>query len=754
MDHISVDAVALWRHIQGHEKELLHKRKFLMGLEDVDSTDHMGRFYAGKVSMMPESILRKDDVFYEEARSFVEKSFLQAFDSEARQHPIDDDHLCEMLNMSKYILLLLDDLSNEGMCLLAKIVTRGLVVFDKTRPRMKRVIKDSLKELHSNRLNCNVLGQMQDELFQLLKDPKNFQQNYGKHTKITRKSLQAFDSEARQHSTADDDHLCEMHNMSKYILLVLDDLSNKGMCLLAKILTRGLVVFNKTRPRMKRVIKDSLQELHNNWSDCNVLGQMQDEIFLLLNNPKNFHQNYGKHTKVTRKSLHNALNKVKLESFPIKALYAMYRTLKGTQGVMLQSRPCRSGWSKDRLCEQVQMLWVKMIDQHDESHMLQDSLVKAMAIPGLYSKIASNSQYLSLAKFVHVSPEKEALQNEIVKAIKSLSQIKLKKEELKNLQLLLDPESKVDVYGGKKVIKSMLTDCLFECSYMDAVPPSLIDVLSLINKKSCNIHRFSLKDVIDEEVEYILIVSAHTKQLVWDCVPFDKLEQNFVEAYMEDLEESDDGDIFDDDDPQTQTNSLDEVQIRFNESITGDSGSPCSSSATYTCKDNLGSCDDIVSSPSVRAASFSGKDECMGIKIHGDEFRSTVVGDGSFSFVPPMLHSNSDMTGGLYLPNPMSKYLNNHYVAIQEMCDQASLVAYQVIGQVLMDFGQSEALGLNSESKSYLRHDFARTEHFQESDVGSNDIDASDPIIVRAVQKVIPSFSKSQLEMVKKFMKS
>ncbi|CAO2832497.1 unnamed protein product [Amaranthus hypochondriacus] len=395
-----------------------------------------------------------------------------------------------------------------------------------------------------------------------------------------------------------------------------------------------------------------------------------------------------------------------------------------------------------------------MIDQHDESHMLQVSLVKAMAIPCLYSKIASNSQYLSLAKFVHVSPEKEALQKEIVKAIKSLSQIKLTKEELKNLQLLLDPESKVDVYGGKKVIKSMLTDCLSECSYMDVVPPPLIDALSLINKKSCNIHRFSLKEFIDEEVEYILIVSAHTKQLVWDCVPVDKLEQDFVEAYMEDFEESDDGDIFDDDDPQPQTNSLDEVQIRFNESITGDSGSPCSTSTTSTCKDNLGRCDDIVSSPSVRGASFSGKDECMGIKIHGDEFRSTVVGEGSSSFVPPMLHSNSDMTGGLDLPNPMSQYQNNHYVAIQEMCDQASLVAYQVIGQVLMDFGQSEALGLNSESKSYLRHDFARTEHFQESGVGSNDIDASDPIIVRAVQKVIPSFSKSQLEMVKKFMKS
>ncbi|KAL2509143.1 uncharacterized protein Fot_32790 [Forsythia ovata] len=47
-----------------------------------------------------------------------------------------------------------------------------------------------------------------------------------------------------------------------------------------------------------------------------------------------------------------------------------------------------------------------------------------------------------------------------------------------------------------------------------------------------------MKEEIENEVEYILTVSAQTKQIVWDLFSEHRLDQDFPDAYMEDLEES------------------------------------------------------------------------------------------------------------------------------------------------------------------------------------------------------------------------
>lgn len=621
-----------------------------MGLSDVDSFEHDMRSRGVKVSILPESLLRKDDVFYEDVKNVVEKGFQAC---KARQNTIDDvEELCEVNNISRFILTLLDDLSNNGLWSLAKIVTRGSISFDKTHPKMKRVIKNSLQEICSNCLDSNTQCQMQNQLSQLLKNPKNF---------------------------------------------------------------------------------------------C---------------------RNHGKYIKKTRKSFFCALEKVDLRSIPVRILYAMHRKLKGTQDFMPQLCPRESGWNKDRLILRVIKLCKKMINQRDETDKLQYPLVKAMAVPSLYSKIASNYQDLSLANFVNLPPEVEALQDEIVKAIWTLDQT-FKKEELKNLQLLLDPESKVDANSLRKAIRTMLIDCLFGCSDMEAVPNSLLQALSLINKKSCKSHRFSSKDVIEEEVECILDVGAHIKQLVWDSVPIDELDQDFADAYMEELEESDDGDIFDDDDQKLHMNILDEVQIRFNDfgeevASTGDADHANISSATSTYKDNVGNSDES-------SASFTDRDTCRDTGISGGEMQFIGAGDGPPPLVSSMLQEYGEMIGSQNPPdktsvdsmnlsedclkqNSTSEHLRNRYVAIQQVCDQASLVAYQLVGYVLAEVGQMEALDLTLDNELYLRSEFSRSENFQVSD--SKDKGTSGSIIVQSVHEVIPSFPSSQLELVKKFMSS
>ncbi|KAL2921551.1 DNA-directed RNA polymerase subunit beta [Bienertia sinuspersici] len=562
------------------------------------------------------------------------------------------------------------------------------------------------------------------------------------------KGFRAWDVEAEQ-TIVDEEEFCDVYNIPRFILALLDDLSNNGLCCLTKIVTRGSVSFSKTRPQMKKVIKNSLQEICRNQLDSNCQDQMQNQLTELLRNPNNFCQNHRKYIKLTRKSLLHALEKVNLQPIPVRILSAMHRKLRGTKDYKPQLASCHSCWSKNRLIPRVINMCKEMIYQHDESDKLQYPLVKAMAVPSLYSRIASNYQDLSMAKFVQLPPEVEALQNELVKAIQTLEK-RFKTRDLKKLQLLLDPVSKVGTNDLRKAIRAMLIDYLISCNDMEAVPDSLLKALSCINKNSCKTIRTFPKEVIEEDVEHILDVGAEIKQLVWDSLSLGQLDQDFADAYMEELEESDDGDIFDDDDQQLHTHFLDEVQIRFNDfseevASTGDADHAEFSSATSRNKDT----DVSASCSSFRAATFTDQDGCRDTEISEGEMHANVGGDDLPPLVSPMLLGNGETMGTQDPPNNTLVDMNlpkicskqnqvNRYVAVQEVCDQASLVAYQLIGHILAEFGQIKALGLNLDNESYLRSAYPRSENFQDSN--SMDRDLSGSVIVQAVHEVIPSF--------------
>ncbi|KAJ1418444.1 hypothetical protein SESBI_15948 [Sesbania bispinosa] len=78
---------------------------------------------------------------------------------------------------------------------------------------------------------------------------------------------------------------------------------------------------------------------------------------------------------------------------------------------------------------------------------------------------------------------------------------------------------------------------------MDKIPESLMQVLDVVNKGSnSGMHNVSLqKKYIEEEADCILNLSAQMKQVVLDLLPDSEFDQDFTDAYMEPLEESDDG---------------------------------------------------------------------------------------------------------------------------------------------------------------------------------------------------------------------
>ncbi|XP_074301923.1 uncharacterized protein LOC141633340 isoform X2 [Silene latifolia] len=541
----------------------------------------------------------------------------------------------------------------------------------------------------------------------------------------------------------------------------------------SKLLTRGLESFVKTRPQMKRVIKRSLMAIQSNQYPTDDQVKFQNELSQLLKSPNNFRQNYRKHVKLTLKSHRADIMKVLdgLKDMSFHTLTAMHKKLKGVQRNNPQLYPCPSRKTKELLIKQVKKRSFDMIQQLEEADELQEPLVKAMAVAGLSLNVVSCSQDLSVPNFFYVTPEIKALQDEIVKAIQLLDK-RLKKHEMENLRQLLDPDSIAVGKSLKSAMRNMLTDFLYDCIDMDVVPDSLLGALSLINKRlSLNACGSLSKDLMNENVECILNVSAYLKQLLWRCDPSHQLDQDFMDAYMDEAEESDDGDIADDsdDDQKLPVNSTDGSQIRFNDfseevGSTSYADDACFISPSSTCEANFENKNGFASSKLV-------DDVCSDTETsQGEMLISTIFKGGSSPRISPGLvddciamkkqDSFKDTTDVLNNKDNCSKhnitcgYQTNHYVAVQEVCDNASLVAFQLIGCVLSEFAHLEALDLDQNEESYLRGGESRPAHFQDAIATSRDKDVSGSIVVEAVHKVLPSFSKRELEMVKKFMES
>ncbi|KAF8393842.1 hypothetical protein HHK36_020040 [Tetracentron sinense] len=420
------------------------------------------------------------------------------------------------------------------------------------------------------------------------------------------------------------------------------------------------------------IVKDYLQLLETAPSNISRV------VFSLLDNM----DNYGLYLLANILS-GNSVNAVTellkgLEDMPFQTLNAMHRRLKGVQGGVPQLQSPRSGWNRDHLIKQVKMTWEKMLSEHDEESELQVPLAKAMAVVGLSFKVTTGYQNPSLMEFHHFSPEIEALQNEILKAIWRLKE-KVRSSELKDVLLLLDPDAKFSNGVVRTAVRKMLIEYLFECSEMDTIPKSLLETLAIINRSSRSALSTCIsKEEAEEELECVLSVNGQIKQIKWDLVPDHEFDQDFTDAYMKDLEESDD------DENQLELNDIeisrshshnsnDQVEI-IGESLQINSILP-SPTSNGICSSKLSIHNTRLNGKSIdgsKTEQFTGLD--LG-DLHGYGFSSSFQ-ESSF------LHEKQNMRG-------------NYYLTIQEVCNEMSMVAHQLTGRLLEEFAQIEGLDLD-----------------------------------------------------------
>ncbi|KAM5558356.1 hypothetical protein ABKV19_020187 [Rosa sericea] len=517
----------------------------------------------------------------------------------------------------------------------------------------------------------------------------------------------------------------------------LDDLTTKGLHLIATTLAAGSVKFEKTRCEMKKFITESLQEKfgsqNNHDDELGIFKQLSQH----LSDPQNFRDKVV--TVFPRsQSQRVAVRKVLdgLEDLPSETLIAMRRKLKGVQHLP-QLQQDKNTLYRKILIDQLRKTCDTMLSELGTGDELQGSLAKAMAVAGLSVKLQPGLHNSTVTGFHQFSQEIKILQDDIARAI-WLVEKKVSMPELEKLKTILGRDAEVSNRSLRYAIKKMLTEYLFECGDMDTIPKSLLEALDILNKSRNKLHRPILKDEIEEEVDCILNVSAQAKQIVWDMFPDHELDLDFAEAYVEEMEDEDDDEDDEDDEDDGDDRSS-------NDDNNHNHGSP--QEQRISGSDRSHSDDSHYEDESTGETMFSNQGtsaDFNGIKrgFHGTSTEKR----------EPEHNTGMDTEDPLHVePDVYKQTTCNQYLAIQEVSDKTSMIAHDLVGHMLEEFAQIDGLDLDWDDTLYLKGDCATREDsgvVEERQTLSQE-NKGGSVIVSVIEDLIPSFPKSGIEALR-----
>ncbi|KAI4331875.1 hypothetical protein L6164_016827 [Bauhinia variegata] len=545
----------------------------------------------------------------------------------------------------------------------------------------------------------------------------------------------------------------------KRITSCLNNLTTKGLYLLAMILTGDSVKFEKTLCKMKKIIKSYLSSVPSRKNLNHNQLEIFKRIFDVLSSPQNFRVNCKTCTSRSE-SCHAIVLKVLdgLEDLPYQTLVAMRRKLKGLRSVP-QLQPKRQGWSKDHLVGQVRKISEEMLSQHGGDE-LEETLAKAMTIADLSQKLTIGCHDLFSEEFFQYSPEIKYLQKDIIEAIWLVKTV-VRISVLKNLQLLIEPDAQIPNGSLRTPFVKLLTENLFECSDMDSIPKSLSKILDAIGKSYRGTHHGLFQKENFDEVDCIL--------------------------NMEELEESDEGNSDEDDDnSQLQEDRLSKdeqsgpTDSNYGVESIGEfvpsafhqlASTPERNSLFSPFRPGGNSNGDSVRQPPKQEALNLDEDQYQGeSKEQSRTYRGSKSYDSRvvspdrgldenlynrcdwFEFSAGIGRQNGGATCDISEFKPTKDSLSkNKYLAVQDVCDNTSMLAYNLIGHLMEEFAKLEGLSLNQSQNFYLRRD-KQTEDVQGKKQSSSVNDARGSAIVRVVKELIPSFPDSGVERLKMLM--
>ncbi|XP_009617644.1 uncharacterized protein [Nicotiana tomentosiformis] len=599
------------------------------------------------------------------------------------------------------------------------------------------------------------------------------------------------------------------------IYSLLDKMNNNGLCCIAETVTGGSITFEKTNWQMRRIIKCSLPKILHNRDDSSQ--SRIKRISQLLSDPQNFHVNHGVLCSTSESFRRAAIYVVdRLEELSLLTLSKMHRNLRDVTGYIPKMQSKRIGWNIENLVNQIRRTSLEILSDYEEGDEPPEPLAKALSVATLMLKPKPDCP--SQMVFQKLSPDIEALQNDIAEAIRILDdKKKLSFAELGNLPLVLDSNAKAAKESVRLRVKvrKLLTEYLLECSDLQSIPESLLESLAIINKTSRHASKktYSKKEV-EEEVECVLNISAQIKQIVWDLLAESDVSEDFANAYMENIEETyceagDEDEHLSDHPRNCRSDS--NVSYSQLESVGEINQSDSKSPITASRDDALSSLlspkhklnvklesmytDEVDSVHSIwfdNSSSFLESKSFEGAKsMSGKDYHLRSMGQhGGRESCPSMSTRDQNKFSTPFSPNkesdrndmeqkeaawhlgcrpprytseecseeknvsPRRKNLSrNQYLLIQEASDDTSMLAYSLVGCMLNKFAQLDGLQLSDDDVSYLQGNTSDPNNFEVlKDRGSSCDETTNSLMLHVLEEIIPSFPYSGKEHLKELL--
>ncbi|PKA62329.1 hypothetical protein AXF42_Ash016121 [Apostasia shenzhenica] len=480
-----------------------------------------------------------------------------------------------------------------------------------------------------------------------------------------------------------------LSNLKKFHSAI-DLLSNKSLCFLAQLVTKNKISFERSRSKLKEVIKDHFSHRLLASGDLASLAQLQ-ELHEILENPSHLG---GKQSILMATASSSPLTSISmalelLDSMPLRALTAVNRKLLGKKWVP-RFPPSKPGYQKKHLVNMIKARCGKLTGAvHNDSCMPQE-LVKALSVIYLFFQ-HKNACYDTLMPKFYFSTETVRRQSDILKALSYLSE--LTSNQLKDLHSILGIKLENDATSFENDLKHYLLQCLFECDELD-VPVEVSDVLGIINKNPISSQLgICSEETIKEESEAVLNVSCQLMK-IWSKLPSDISPDDNASLGLES-----DGD----------TQSID---FELTES---------------------GYCSTFVKHEHQQKEVFCINDE---VETSGDSVPAAYCGCGNNSSgdVSPLeasmklgslvelkekqidkqdSQSNFKELMENFLPSPHQVLVDSRDIPINELCDVIGFVSYKLIGNMLDKFLRVEGHDIDVKTRHRKKGEAFRTKGFQ-----------------------------------------
>ncbi|CAL5057244.1 unnamed protein product [Urochloa decumbens] len=488
--------------------------------------------------------------------------------------------------------------------------------------------------------------------------------------------------------------------------------------------------FGKTRLAMEKIVKSHLPSYLANLDHKDIVCQ----LFNIFRNPCSYRS--GSVKLVTPVSpqllsaIHHALDG--LDEMPMQPLVAMNRKIREKSSTPKFGLITRCS-TRGNIIKLVRKRCNKILTEIEEGNYLPKNLAKAMSVVNLYQKHKLKSMDIALSEFFPFTEETISLQNDILNALWSLP--KLKHDNLKLLRVMLDQDSKIESTDLKGALRSYLTECLFECDE-GSIPDEALRAIAYINRISGHQQVVLTEKEDDVEVDAVLNLSSHLQALTHCCVEECSCGEELISVGNDSCNEDNDFVL-----SGTNYFNLSSVQQQMQE--------PC-------CSCNLGTdvmreccwSETVGDTHNVSGAEDSGprseeilRKSCLRTEDSG--------GIGHYSGNEA---AGSGMEPDAEKSVDVSHLKESRCSDINGICDETSIMAHKLIGQILDKWLLMENNEMDEPSRCHLGRG-CQSPQGDDSGPANSAENLEGDIFTDAVERLLPNLPKSCIDKVKRLMR-